>query len=131
MVLRASPPPHTARPDPHGLPVGGHAPPPLGFLVLLNVSLCRHAIAITPVGPQLQSLHVELPQRPSPSHCRVGSHIVRFEACSAFTRVTACLLAELPKATLSIEGFGSFVTSTVAPIATGRSDSLPGENCTH
>jgi len=45
-----------------------------------------------------------LQHRPSPSLCRVGSHIVRFEACSAFTRVTACLLAELPKATLSIEG---------------------------
>ena len=54
-----------------------------------------------------------------------------FGACSAFTRVTACLLAELPKATLSIEGFGSFVASTVAPITTGRSDSLPGGNCTH
>ena len=99
--------------------------------MLLDVSLCRHAVAITPVGSQPQSLHVGLLQRPSPSHCRVGSHIVRFEACSAFTRVTACLLAELPKATLSIEGFDSFVTSTVAPIATGRSDSLPGGNCTH
>jgi hypothetical protein len=53
---------------------------------------------------------------------RVGSHIARFEACSAFTRVTACLLAGSPKATLCIEGFGGFVTSTAAPIATGWSD---------
>ena len=30
-----------------------------------------------------------------------------------------------------VEGFGSFVASTVAPIATGRSDSLPGGDCTH
>jgi hypothetical protein len=37
-------------------------------------------------------------------------------------RVTACLLAESPEATLSIEGFGSIVTSTAAPIATGWSD---------
>ena len=79
---------------------------------------------------QPQSLHTGLQQRPSPHLCRVGSHIVRFRACSAFTRVTACLLAESPKATLSIEGFGSFVASTVAPITTGRSDSLPGGNCT-
>jgi hypothetical protein len=41
------------------------------------------------------------------------------------------LLAESPKATLSIEGFGSIVTSTAAPIATGWSDLLPGGNCTH
>jgi hypothetical protein len=34
----------------------------------------------------------------------------------------ACLLAESPEATLSIEGFGGLVTSTAAPIATGWSD---------
>lgn len=34
----------------------------------------------------------------------------------------ACLFAESPKATLYIEGFGSFVTSTAATIATGCSD---------
>src|SRR3982750_4519947 len=28
---------------------------------------------------------------------RVGSHVARFEACSAFTRVTACLLAGSPE----------------------------------
>jgi hypothetical protein len=61
----------------------------------------------------------------------VGSRITRFEACSAFTRVTAYLLARPPEATLSIEGFGSIVTSTTAPIATGWSDPLPGGNCTH
>ena len=33
---------------------------------------------------------------------------------------------------LCIEGFGGFVTSTAAPIATGWSDlKLPGGNCTH
>jgi hypothetical protein len=31
-------------------------------------------------------------RRPSPNLRRVGSHITRFEACSTFTRVTACLL---------------------------------------
>ena len=34
--------------------------------------------------------------RPSPFLWRVGSHIIRFEACSAFTHVTACLLTESP-----------------------------------
>ena len=37
--------------------------------------------------------------------------------------VTACTFAKLPIATLYTEGFNSFVTSTVAPIATGWSDS--------
>jgi len=57
---------------------------------------------------------------------RVGSHVALFEACSAFTRVTACLLAESPYAILSIEGSDGFVTSTAAPIASGWSDKLPG-----
>jgi len=54
-----------------------------------------------------------------------------FEACSAFTRVTACLHTGSPKAILSIEGFDGFVTSTAAPIASGWSDQLPGGTRTH
>jgi len=41
----------------------------------------------------------------------------------AFTAVTACALAKPPKAALSIRGFGEFVTSLAAPIATGWNDS--------
>ncbi len=37
--------------------------------------------------------------RPSPNRGWVGDHIGRFEACSTFTRVTACRLAASPKAT--------------------------------
>ena len=50
-------------------------------------------------------------------------HLWSFEACSAFTHVTACLLAKSPEATLSVEGFDDFVTSIVAPTATGWNDS--------
>jgi len=49
--------------------------------------------------------------------------ITVFEACSTFTRVTVCVLAESSKMTLYIEGSSRFVTSTTAPIATGRSES--------
>ena len=49
-----------------------------------------------------------------------------FEACSAFTRVTACRLAKSPCATLSTGDFSGFVASAAAPIATGRSDPVPG-----
>jgi hypothetical protein len=38
------------------------------------------------------------------------------------------LLAESPSAILSIEGSGGFVTSTAAPIATGRSDPIAGRD---
>ena len=49
-----------------------------------------------------------------------------FEACSAFTRVTTCRLAESPYATLYTGGSDGFVASTAAPIATGWSDPVPG-----
>jgi hypothetical protein len=61
---------------------------------------------------------------------RSAHRITLFEACSAFTRVPACVLARSPKVTLS-KGFDSFVTSTTASAATGWSDQLPGGNFTH
>jgi len=65
-------------------------------------------------------------RRPSPHYSWVSSCIISFEACSAFTRVTTCRLAESPCATLYIGGSGDFVASTAAPIATGWSDPVPG-----
>jgi hypothetical protein len=52
------------------------------------------SLAITPA--ELLGSHRSLPQqrRPSPYFSRVGFRITLFEACSAFTRVTACMLAE-------------------------------------
>src|SRR6266513_754508 len=52
---------------------------------------------------------------------RIGLHIFLFEACSAFTRVTACTLALSPIRDTLIEGFSHFVTSMTAPIASGWS----------
>ena len=82
--------------------------------------LCLRAVATTP-GGTAGCIYRSLPQRqrPSPLLRRVGSHITRFEACSAFTHVTAHKLAASPEATLAIEGFGNLVTSTATPIATG------------
>ena len=127
MVLRACPSPRTARPVPRGSPVGGHAPPPLGASRVASDLLCRHAIAITPVGPLV----------------RVASRGVTPSSpvTAAFPDFTAGRLPHyafrgllgvhsrygLPargvaEATLCIEGSGGFVTSTAAPIATGWSD---------
>src|SRR6516165_8327317 len=60
---------------------------------------------------------VSLPRR---GH-RVGLRIVLFEACSAFTRVTACTLALSPIRDTLSEGFSYFVTSIAAPAASGLS----------
>ncbi len=90
-----------------------------------------HADANTPVGSLADVAHPHQGRRPSPNCRRVGSHISGFEACSAFTHVPACMIARPPTAALYTEGFGRFVTSTTAPIATGWSDQLPGGNLTH
>jgi len=106
--------------------------------VLRVVSVCMHAVATAPAEVLSRSLLPVTPgpgwsqhQRPSLLDCQVGFRIGLFEACSAFTHVTACMLAGSPEATLYIRGFSSFVTSTTAPIATGWSDQLPGGDCTH
>jgi len=64
--------------------------------------------------------------RPSPDYSWVGSCIISFVACSAFTHVTTYRLAKSPYATLYTGGSDGFVVSTAAPIATGWSDPVPG-----
>jgi len=62
---------------------------------------------------------------------RVGPRIDLFEACSAFTRVTACTLALSPYFVTRLpEGFSHFVTSMTAPVAF-RLERLPGGIRTH
>jgi hypothetical protein len=58
----------------------------------------------------------------------LGSRNYCFEACSTFTHVTACLFAKSSKTTLYTEGSDGFVTSTIAPIATGRNDPVAGRD---
>jgi hypothetical protein len=90
-----------------------------GFLWLLLLPSV-HAVVITPVEPQGRWLLSRFPRpRPSPCISRVGFHITIFEACSTFTRVTACTFAEPLNTALCIEGFDEFVTSFFASIATG------------
>jgi hypothetical protein len=101
-----------------------------GLPVLRPIPLYTHAGAIAPAGPLGAVARLAQRLRPSRSDNPVGPRITLFEACSAFTRVPACVLARSPEVTLS-KGFDSFVTSTTASAATGWSDQLPGGNCTH
>ena len=58
-----------------------------------------------PGGPN-RCLSVSSPfARPSPVNRRVGIHNFTFEACSSFTRVTACRVACPPKGGLLSRGF--------------------------
>ena len=89
----------------------------MGLPVLPWISLVSHAVVITPVGPLVcVASWGGLPPFPFASDCglprlwRVGFHVKPFEACSTFTRVTACELAE-SLATRFLEGSGGFVTS--------------------
>jgi len=92
--------------------------------VLRQVSMCIHAVATTPAESLAgSSLVITSSDGSLPSVPKVGFRISIFEACSAFTRITAYMLAGSPKATLTIGGFGCFVTSTTGPTATGWSDS--------
>jgi hypothetical protein len=99
---------------------------PLGLPVLPSVPFAYMPSPLPPAGWRKLFAHTLPPHRPSPSPRRVGSCILNFEACSAFTHVTACTLAESPLRPSSTGGFSSFVTSTAAPIATGRNEPVPG-----
>src|SRR5262249_33299594 len=97
-VLQASPPPHTARPISHELPVDPYSIPiTAGASRVASGLLCLHAIAITPAGPMepIRSDYFHQ-RRPSPITRWVGSCITFFEACSAFSHVMACTLGESP-----------------------------------
>src|SRR5207302_223750 len=94
----------------------------MGLPVLRTLSLCtcrRHCpgAASERIASLMSSRRINLPRK----GCRVDLRIVLFEACSAFTRVTACILALSPIRDTLIEGFSHFVTSMTAAIASGWS----------
>jgi hypothetical protein len=91
---------------------------------ILHLSAYRHAVAITPVGPQQGSVR-------SPDSCDRGlprvsggsaptSNVSR-PAQRSLTLRPACSRDRL--AVLCIDGFGDIITSIAAPIATGWSES--------
>jgi hypothetical protein len=125
-VVRASPPSQSARPVSRELPVDPDAIT-AGTSRVAYGPLGLHAVANTPAGRMEPSSLLPFPPlRPSPFSGRVGSCINGFEACSAFTHVTACMLAKSPLRLSGTRGFSSLVASTAALIATGWSEPVPG-----
>ena len=125
-VIRASPPPHTARPVSRELPVDPYCDHRWDFpcCAWSPLPTCRRHYPGR--SDRICSLVRFHPLRPSPNLRRVGPCVALFGACVAFTRVTACMLAESPKATLCTRGFSSLVASTTALVATGWSEPVPG-----
>jgi hypothetical protein len=96
-VLRASPPPHTARPVSRELPVDPYRYHRWGFpcCVWSPMPTChRHYPGRLDEACSLVPLHR---LRPSLCNSQVGSCNYFFGACSAFTHVMACTLAESPR----------------------------------
>ena len=95
-VVRASPPPHTARSISYELPVDPNCDHRWGFpcCVWSPLLAChRHYPGKSERACSLVRLHR---QRPSLCNSQVGSCNYCFGACSAFTGVMACTLTESP-----------------------------------
>jgi hypothetical protein len=59
--------------------------------------LCLRAVATTPAGPMETLFALTIPSSSAfPESEAVGPCVTLFEACSAFTHVTACMLTESP-----------------------------------
>ena len=90
-----------------------------GFPCCLSIPLSRMPSSL-PRWDRLGKLLVPIRdsssrRRPSPLSRRLGSHITLFEACSTFTRVTACVLADSPKEAFSWSASADLVTSFHRP----------------
>ena len=102
-------------------------PPSQTGLPQLPGSPFQHAVPITPMD-QNGCVCRLLPRstRPSPLFRRVGVHDFTFEACSGFTHVTACWIAQPPKGGLCHEASARPVTPTNRSSATRSYRQLPG-----
>ena len=123
-VVRASPPPWRPGLAPHGVPVGSvHTTDRASRVASIPLLYaCRRQYP----GGTGQCARRSLPSRwqPSPFYRRVDFRITRFEACSAFTKVAARILAEPPMAALLIGVLQTMsLPPSPAPTATGWSDS--------
>jgi hypothetical protein len=89
--------------------------------------LCLHAVANTPAGLMETCSLIRFHQlRPSPKSERVGSCISRFEACSAFTHVTACMLAESPMRPSTPKASAASLPPPLLRLLPGGANQFPG-----
>jgi hypothetical protein len=89
--------------------------------------LCLHAVATTPAGPmETCSLVPSHRLRPSPNRRRVGPCITLFEACSAFTHVTAYMLTESPMRPSTPKASAASLPPPLLRLLPGGANQFPG-----
>jgi hypothetical protein len=124
-VVRTSPPPHTARPVSREVPVDHYCDLRWGFpcCVWSPLRTChRHYPGRSDEACPLVYLHR---LRPSLCNSQVGSCHCFFGACSAFTHVMACTLAESPSDPFHRK-LRQLRCLAAVSIATGWSEPVPG-----
>ncbi len=77
------------------------------------------------------SLVLPSQRRPSLVSRRVSSCIARFGACSAFTHVTACMLAKSPSRPSTPEASAASLPPPLPRLLPGGAIQFPGGICTH
>src|ERR1017187_1713811 len=75
---------------------------------------------------EIHSLVLSRRHRPSPKFRRVGTCVTRFEACSAFTHVTACTLAESPKRPSTPKAPTTSLPPSLLRLLPGGANQFPG-----
>src|SRR5271163_402740 len=86
-----------------------------------------HAVANTPAGSMETNLLIPFHRlRPSPKPGRVGSCISLFEACSAFTHVTACILTESPMRPSTPKASAASLPPLLLRLLPGGANPVPG-----
>ena len=131
-VLRASPPPHTARPGSRELPVDPQ----------LRITAGASRVAS---GPRFHACRRHYPgridatdslvfshqRRPSLDNRRVGSCISGFEPCSAFTSITACMIAKSPARPFTSKASAVSLPPLLLRLLPGGAIQFPGGIYTH
>jgi len=125
-VVRASPPSPSAWPFSYELPVDSSCNHRWDFpcCVWSTLPACRCQYPGRSNGTcSLVRFHS---LRPSPNSGRVGSCISLFEACSAFTHVTACMLAESPMRPSTPKASAASLPPPLLRLLPGGANQFPG-----
>jgi hypothetical protein len=125
-VLRASPPSQSARPVSHELPVDPNCNHRWDFPCCVWSTLPAYRRQYPGRSDGICSLVRFHSLRPSPKPGRVGSCISLFEACSAFTHVTACTLAESPMRPSTPKASAASLPPPLLRLLPGGANQFPG-----
>ena len=131
MVQRASPPSQSARPVSRELSVDLHYDHRWDFPCCAWSPLlaCRRQYPGRTDGTD--SLVFSHQRRPSLECRRVGSCISGFEACTAFTIVTACMIAKSPSRPITPEASAASLPPLLLRLLPGGAIQFPGGIYTH